>query len=88
MPAQLHLAKNTFALHLFLERLERLVNIVVAYEDLHLAACSFLVSGPHLLGTRGIGPRVNRCGEGAYTTGFTGGKTPRISRHEEESWPF
>ena len=41
MPAQLHFPKNAFALHLLLERLERLINIVVANENLHLAAFSF-----------------------------------------------
>ena len=41
MTAQLHLAKNPFALHLLLERLERLVDIVVANENLHLVANSF-----------------------------------------------
>jgi len=39
--AQLHLAKNTLALHLLLERLQRLVDIVVTNENLHLAAYSF-----------------------------------------------
>ena len=38
--AQLHLAKDSFALKLLLERAERLVNVVVAYEYLHV---SFLV---------------------------------------------
>jgi peptide deformylase len=41
MPPQLHLAENTLPLHLLLERLERLVNVVVTHEDLHLAACSY-----------------------------------------------
>jgi hypothetical protein len=40
MAAQLHLAKNTLALHLLLERLERLIDIVVANQNLHLAAYS------------------------------------------------
>ena len=46
MAAQLHLAENTLALHLLLERLERLVNIVVTDENLHLAAYSFMPSCP------------------------------------------
>jgi hypothetical protein len=41
MPPQLHFAENTLPLHLFLERLERLVNVVVTHEDLHLAAFSY-----------------------------------------------
>ena len=35
MAAELHLAKETFALHLLLQRLEGLVDIVVANENLH-----------------------------------------------------
>src|SRR5690606_12719362 len=37
--AHLHLAENAFALHLLLERAERLVNIVVANEYLHGRSC-------------------------------------------------
>ena len=37
---QLHLAENAFALHLLLERLQRLIDIVVTDENLHLAAFS------------------------------------------------
>src|SRR5690349_20390807 len=39
MAAQLHLAENALALHLFLQRLEGLVDIVVTDKNLH--ACSF-----------------------------------------------
>src|SRR5271157_538192 len=42
VPPQLHLAENPLPLHLLLERLQRLVDIVVTNENLHLAACSFL----------------------------------------------
>jgi hypothetical protein len=35
MAAQLHFAKNAFALHLFLERFQRLIDIVVANQNLH-----------------------------------------------------
>jgi hypothetical protein len=38
--AELHLAKDAFTLHLFLERFERLVDIVVTNENLH--ACFLL----------------------------------------------
>jgi hypothetical protein len=33
--AELHLAEDTLALHLLLERLESLVDVVVANENLH-----------------------------------------------------
>ena len=36
MAAELHLAEETFALHLLLQRLEGLVDIVVADENLHV----------------------------------------------------
>jgi hypothetical protein len=35
MAAKLHLAENALALHLFLERLEGLIDIIVANENLH-----------------------------------------------------
>ena len=35
MLAELHLAEDAFALHLFLQHLEGLINIVVADENLH-----------------------------------------------------
>ncbi len=41
MPSQLHLAENTLPLHLLLERFQRLIDVVVTHEDLHLAADSF-----------------------------------------------
>src|SRR6185312_548100 len=43
MTAELHLAENAFALHLLLQRLEGLVDVVVANEYLH--ACSFVDAG-------------------------------------------
>src|SRR5215470_3187630 len=43
MAAKLHLAENALALHLLLQRLQGLVDVVVANEYLH--ACSFVV-GP------------------------------------------
>jgi hypothetical protein len=42
MPAKLHLAENTFALHLLFQRLEGLIDIIIADENLH--ACSSRVS--------------------------------------------
>ncbi len=38
MTAELHLAENALALHLFLQRLESLVDIVIADENLHAAS--------------------------------------------------
>src|SRR5215471_2465707 len=40
--AELHLAENALTLHLLFQRLEGLVDIVVANENLH--ACSFVVA--------------------------------------------
>ena len=33
--AELHLAKNAFTLHLLLQRTQRLIDVIVANEDLH-----------------------------------------------------
>jgi len=41
---ELHLAENTFPLHLFLERLQRLVDIVVSNENLHAGVLGFGLS--------------------------------------------
>jgi hypothetical protein len=38
--AELHLAENALALHLLLQRLEGLVDIVIANENLHAASSS------------------------------------------------
>jgi hypothetical protein len=40
MAAELHLAENTLALHLLLQRLEGLIDIVIANENLHAASSS------------------------------------------------
>jgi hypothetical protein len=37
MPAQFHFAKNTLALEFLFERLEGLIDVIVANENLHLA---------------------------------------------------
>jgi hypothetical protein len=42
MAAKLHLAEYALALHLLLERLEGLVDVVVANENLH--CCSLVVA--------------------------------------------
>jgi len=46
MPTQLHFAEDTFTLHLFLERLERLINVVVANENLQANVLSENGRGP------------------------------------------
>src|SRR6516225_11845640 len=38
MPAKLHLAENPLALHLLFQRLEGLIDIVIANENLHEAS--------------------------------------------------
>ena len=53
MAAKLHFAENALALHLLLERAERLVNIVVADEYLHVRSCLPMAMMPMLR---------NRCG--------------------------
>jgi hypothetical protein len=40
MPPELHLAENAFALHLLLQYLEGLVDIVITDENLHLLLLS------------------------------------------------
>jgi hypothetical protein len=40
MTAELHLAENPLALHLLLQRLEGLIDIVIANENLHPASSS------------------------------------------------
>jgi len=56
MLAEPHLAKEAFALHLFLQRPKGLVDIVVTDENLHVV---FLIN-----------PTVDRPnGQGAWTTG-------------------
>ena len=43
MAAELHLAENPLTLHLLLERLEGLIDVIVTDENLH--ACFLLQSG-------------------------------------------
>ncbi len=44
MPAQFHFAEHAFTLKFLFERLQRLVDVIVANENLHLADYS-LVAG-------------------------------------------
>ena len=55
MATQLHLAEHALALHLLLERLERLVDVVVTDDNLHLAVCS-------------LGKRITQIGIGRLCT--------------------
>ena len=58
MAAQLHLAEDALALHLFLQRLEGLVDIVVTDKNLHLIAVlslnRFRSEGPQAAGGRAL----------------------------------
>src|SRR3569623_1848068 len=59
MTAQLHLAENALALHLLLERLESLIDVIVANENLH--CCSCVGAGPNeWRNARQAGVRVAR----------------------------
>ena len=55
MAAELHLAEQTFALHLFLQRLEGLVDIVVTDENLHVELLFEAVNRPDSQAARAIG---------------------------------
>jgi hypothetical protein len=64
--AQLHLAKNALALELLLQRLERLVDVVVANENLHLAAISiFCCDAPPIGSPKIIAGAATPPGRGA-----------------------
>jgi hypothetical protein len=58
MAAKLHLAENALALHLLLERLEGLVDIVVADENLQTNIPSLLEFGSGLELSSGINSRI------------------------------
>jgi hypothetical protein len=59
MAAQFHFAENALALHLLLERLEGLIDIVVANENLHGRSC-FLRRPRPGMGTAANGQRKPR----------------------------
>src|SRR5579884_1359137 len=52
VPPNFHLSENSLPLQLFLERFERLINIIIANQNLHLAHHSFVllrhISGPEI----------------------------------------
>jgi hypothetical protein len=52
MAAELHFAEYALTLHLFLQRLEGLVDIIIANENLH-AASSFNCIGENILDNEG-----------------------------------
>jgi hypothetical protein len=54
MATQLHLAEDSFPLHLFLKRFERLINIVVTNENLHWVACSISLDCYRRSGSRSL----------------------------------
>jgi hypothetical protein len=72
VPPQLHLAENPLPLHLLLERLQRLVDIVVTNENLHLAACSFLRWHPRRSGTHDSIPLAMAAAGGSRITRVCG----------------
>lgn len=41
VPPQLHFSENTLPLHLFFERFERLIDIVISHKNLHWVAFSY-----------------------------------------------
>ncbi len=45
VPAEFHFAEHAFALKFFLERLQRLVDVIVANENLHLGVYSWVMGG-------------------------------------------
>ena len=74
MSAKLHLAENPLALHLLFQRLEGLVDVVVADENLNqrsLSCCRF-PPGPLYPLIRGGGERTKRLGpEGLRPAGLS-----------------
>jgi hypothetical protein len=69
MAAQLHFPENTFALHLLLERFQRLVDVVVTDENLHLVAFSYPAVRPGLPGAREKTAGISRRRRRAYIIG-------------------
>ena len=60
MAAKLHLAENALALHLFLQRLESLVDVVVTDENLHASFLLKWQSGCRMRGGPQTARRVGR----------------------------
>jgi hypothetical protein len=76
--AELHLAENALALHLLLQRLEGLVDIVVANENLQTDIPSLLVVGSGLELSSGTNSRnCGRISAGPRAFTRTEGESPR-----------
>jgi hypothetical protein len=60
MAAQFHFAENTLALHLLLERLEGLIDIVVANEYLHACILCSKAPSPRRRLTSWLGSRIGK----------------------------
>src|SRR5262249_11480485 len=73
MPAKLHFAENALALHLLLERLEGLIDVIVPDENLH---ASFLFENSWMAASQYRAPRMRRC------------QAPASSRPEAKSPPM
>ena len=41
MPTKLHFPEDAFTLQLFLERTKSLIDVIIAYDDLHLLSPAF-----------------------------------------------
>src|SRR5580704_6074418 len=81
--AELHLAEDTLALHLLFQRLEGLVDVIVANENLH--ASSFSVRSVSALDQWDGGASVNACVTLARSVPEWGAKVHRRSRSNNHS---
>jgi hypothetical protein len=88
VPPQLHLAENTLPLHLLLERLERLIDIVVTHEDLHLAVCSFPKAPPPIGCADTPVAGDSESGDWRYNTAVDSYKPIFRHRRHDTLWPF
>ena len=70
MAAELHLAEDALTLHFLLQRFERLIDIVVTNQNLHLAAISCLNHTPTIGTCRIIRNGLPRRKEGDITRPF------------------
>jgi hypothetical protein len=97
MTAQLHLAIDALTLQLLLERPQRLVDIIVANDDLHKSRRTSFKSRPKSPGKPGAGPghpasisqgneycspdALGACGGGPLAACFRHFKARRLARH-------
>src|SRR4051812_28165746 len=87
MPPKLHFAENPLPLHLLLERLERLVDIVVTHENLHLAANSFAAAHSGIECANSPTPANSGSGFGAITWPLRLTSLFYGDRTTENAWP-